>query len=568
MTEALAGEILQRSGEHLLLVSLAVALALLIALPMGLAIHGRPRWSRLVLGVANGVQTIPSLAIFGLLLTVPLLGGIGPTPAVVALTLYALLPLLRGLVSGLEQVPPGLLEAGRALGLNGRQVLRHVALPLALPSLMAGLRVATVIAVGVATIGAAIGAGGLGVFIFRGIATVNNTLLLAGALPAAAIALAADGLLGLLEARLLRGRRQPGRGQGQAELLWRRWGRGRRFGALAAAATALLLAFALARPPLPQPGAQAAGTVVIGAKGFTEQQLLGELLAQEIEAHTALQVRREFSLGSTFLCHEAVRRGRIDGYVEYTGTAWSAILQHPASAAGPSRQELWTQARQLYAERYGLRMFPSLGFENTFAILIRRAEGQRFGLRTISQAAGPARRWRAAFGYEFLNRADGFPGLARRYGLRFAAPPSAMDLGLTYRALAEGRVDLIAGDSTNGLIPALDLQALEDDRRYFPPYDAVPVFNAASLRRHPELAGVVESLAGRLTAATMQRLNAAVDLEHQSPELVVQQWRESQSKRAPAQRAAGETPSGLALKSQQQVKIALVHDQLATSRVG
>ena len=514
MTAELAREIIFRSGEHLVLVASSVALALLIALPLGLAIQAHPRWRRLVLGLANAVQTIPSLAIFGLLLTVPLLGGIGSTPAVVALTLYALLPLLRGLLTGLQQVPPGLKQAGQALGLSGGQVLRYVELPLALPSLMAGLRVAAVIAVGVATIGAAIGAGGLGVFIFRGIATVNNTLLLAGALPAAAIALAADACLGALETHLTRGSRQPR----PRPWLRRRW-------ALAAALTgATLLAVVLGWHQLAPPGP--AGSVVIGAKGFTEQQLLGELLAQEIEEHTSLQVRREFSLGSTFLCHEAVRQGRVDGYVEYTGTAWSAILKQPSGPGASDRASLWNRARRLYAERYGLRMFPSLGFENTFAILIRRAQGQQLGLRTISQAVQPARRWRAAFGYEFLNRGDGYPGLASRYGLRFAAPPTAMDLGLTYRALADGRVDLIAGDSTSGLIPALKLQVLLDDRHYFPAYDAVPVFNAASLERHPELVPVLENLAGRLSAVTMQQLNAAVDLDHQSPELVVRRWRQ------------------------------------------
>jgi osmoprotectant transport system permease protein len=239
-----------------------------------------------------------------------------------------------------------------------------------------------------------------------------------------------------------------------------------------------------------------------------------------------LQVRREFSLGSTFLLHDAVRRGRIDGYVEYTGTAWSAILKQP-DRNRPARQALLERTQQLYGQRYGLRMFPSLGFENSFAMLIRRADGERLGLRTLSQAVPAARSWRAAFGYEFLNRADGWPGLARRYGLRLAEPPSAMDLGLTYRALTDGRVDLIAGDSTNGLIPALDLQTLEDDLHYFPPYDAVPVFNAASLRRHPELVPVLESLAGRLPLETMQRLNAEVDLERRSPEQVIRQWRQA-----------------------------------------
>ena len=539
MSSELLREILQRSGEHLLLVALAVALALAIALPLGVLIQERPRLARLVLGTASVVQTIPSLAIFGLLLSVPLLGGIGPTPAVVALTLYALLPLLRGLVSGLSLVPPGINEAGRALGLNRRQVLLHLQFPLAMPSLMAALRVATVISVGVATIAAAIGAGGLGVFIFRGIATVNNTLLLAGALPSAAIALAADAALGALEKRLsyqspkrLRQWRWPMGWPIGWRMDWQgRWA--------AAFLVVLLVAIPLAWR-WGGPRAHTATTVVIGAKGYTEQLILGELLAQEIEAKTPLRVKREFSLGSTFLVHEALRRGRIDGYVEYTGTAWTAILRQPPLPRLPQQQrveqrvkqraeqraKVWQNARQLYSERYGLRLFPSLGFENTFAILIRRADGQRLGLRKISDAVAPARQWKAAFGYEFLNRADGFSGLAQRYGLRFAKPPSAMDLGLTYRALADGRVDLIAGDSTNGLIAVLQLQQLEDDLGYFPPYDAVPVFQEASLRRHPELIAIVERLAGRLSAATMQKLNAAVDQQRQTPEQVVRRWRQ------------------------------------------
>jgi osmoprotectant transport system permease protein len=533
MSSELLREILQRSGEHLLLVALAVALALAIALPLGVLIQERPRLARLVLGTASVVQTIPSLAIFGLLLSVPLLGGIGPTPALVALTLYALLPLLRGLVSGLSLVPPGINEAGRALGLNRRQVLLHLQFPLAIPSLMAALRVATVISVGVATIAAAIGAGGLGVFIFRGIATVNNTLLLAGALPSAAIALAADAALGALEKRLSY-QSQGGTRQWRWQMGWpMSWQK--RLAAALLVALLLLLAMPLAWR-WGAPGAETAATVVIGAKGYTEQLILGELLAQEIEAQTPLRVKREFSLGSTFLVHEALRRGRIDGYVEYTGTAWSAILGQPPLAPLPQQQraeqraeqraKVWQNARQLYSERYGLRLFPSLGFENTFAILIRRADGQRLGLRTISDAVAPARQWTAAFGYEFLNRADGFPGLAQRYGLRFSKPPSAMDLGLTYRALADGRADLIAGDSTNGLIAVLQLQQLEDDLGYFPPYDAVPVFQEASLRRHPELIAIVERLTGRLSAATMQKLNAAVDQQRQTPEQVVRRWRQ------------------------------------------
>lgn len=526
---ALAGEILQRSGEHLLLVGSAIGLALAISLPLGLWISRRPRWAGPVLAVASTVQTVPSLAIFGLLLTVPLLGGIGTTPAIVALTLYALLPLLRGLVTGLAQVPPGLKEAGRALGLGGRQVLLRVELPLALPSLMAGLRVATVIGVGVATIAAAIGAGGLGVFIFRGIATVNNGLILAGALPAAAIALLADGGLGLLERRL--GKRPAGSGStGRRRALRLAWG-------LALLALGAVLALKL----LPPAGSgSGTGTVRIGSKSFTEQLILGELLAQQIEADTTLTVRRDFGLGGTGLIHAAVRSGRIDGYVEYTGTAWTTLLgQSPPAPDTPDpAQEVFTQTRRLYAERFGLTVFPSLGFENSFAILVRRSEARRLGIATISEAAPHTPGWRAGFGYEFLNRPDGFAGLARRYGLRFARPPEAMDLGLTYRALAEGRVDLIAGDTTNGLIPALDLQQLRDDRHYFPPYDAVPVFNAATLRRHPELVPVIGSLAGRIPAATMQRLNAQVDLDGLDVAAVVRRWRLQEAEAAGAEGAS------------------------------
>ncbi len=509
---ALAGEILQRSGEHLLLVGTAIGLALAISLPLGLWISRRPRWAGPVLAVASTVQTVPSLAIFGLLLTVPLLGGIGTTPAIVALTLYALLPLLRGLVTGLAQVPPGLKQAGHALGLSDRQVLLHVELPLALPTLMAGLRVATVIGVGVATIAAAIGAGGLGVFIFRGIATVSNRLILAGALPAAAIALLADGGLGWLERRLAQPRGKGPSG-GRRRLLRLAWG-------LAGLALGAVLALRL----LPAAGA---GTVRIGSKSFTEQLILGELLAQQIEAATPLTVKRDFGLGGTGLIHAAVRSGRIDGYVEYTGTAWTTLLSQPPpppDTPDPAR-EVFEQTRRLYAERFGLTVFPSLGFENSFAILVRRSEARRLGIATISEAAPHTPGWRAGFGYEFLNRPDGFAGLARRYGLRFAQPPEAMDLGLTYRALAEGRVDLIAGDTTNGLIPALDLQQLRDDRHYFPPYDAVPVFNAATLRRRPELVPVIEALAGRIPAATMQRLNAQVDLDGLDVAEVVRRWR-------------------------------------------
>ena len=507
-------DLASRLAEHLALVSLAMAIGLLLAIPLGVLAARRPLLARLALGAANGLQTIPSLALFGVLLTVPLLGGIGPAPAVVALSVYALLPLLRTTVIGLQGVPSGILQAGLALGLTRRQVLWTIEFPLAWPVVLTGIRLATVGSVGLATVAAAIGAGGLGVFIFRGIATVDHGLIMAGALPAAALALLLDGLLGLdlcfSRRRLL------------AWLTSRRW-----------SAPRVVLPLVLVTVPLvvlllgPH---QTKTVITIGSKNFTEQVILGELLAQQIEQKTSFIVKRQFDLGGTFVLHEAVRRGQVDGYVEYTGTAWTAILKRPPIS---DAQRVWKETAKRYQSQYGLTVFPSLGFDNTFAILVRTGDAQRHHLHTISDLLPLAPTWRAGFGFEFLNQRDGYRGLSRRYGLVFRTPQREMDLGLTYRALADGQVDVIAGNATDGQIASLKLTPLVDDRRYFPPYQAVPVFNSATLRSHPQLVGVLKALGGTLDAATMGELNRQVDLEHRQPAEVVRTYLRRAAPEAP-----------------------------------
>jgi len=264
--------------------------------------------------------------------------------------------------------------------------------------------------------------------------------------------------------------------------------------------------------------------LVVGAKNFTESDLLAEIVAQQIERRTHLPVARRLHLGGTFVCHQAIVAGQIDLYPEYSGTAFTAVLKHPPLADPESVARV--VARE-YGERFGLRWIAPFGFDNTFAILVRRADAERHGLRRVSDVAPLAPRWKAGFGYEFLERADGFAGLARAYGLRFSAPPTAMDLGLTYRALAEGKVDLIAGNSTDGQIAALDLVALEDDRGYFPPYDAAVVVRADLLRRHPGVAAALEELRGRISDAEMRRLNALADVEHRDIRSIARQWLEA-----------------------------------------
>ena len=261
--------------------------------------------------------------------------------------------------------------------------------------------------------------------------------------------------------------------------------------------------------------------IVVGAKNFTESDLLAEIVAQQIERRTGLPIERRLHLGGTFVCDRAIKAGDIDLYVEYTGTAFTAILKQPPISNPDS---VYRFVAATYARQFQLRWTAPLGFNNTFAILVRHADAQRYGLRSIGDLARVAPQWKAGFGYEFLERADGFTGLARLYGLRFSQPPSAMDLGLTYRALAERRVDVIAGNSTDGQIAALDLVALNDDRHYFPAYQAAPIVRATTLEKYPAVSRALAELGGKISDGEMRRLNALADVEHQDITEIARAW--------------------------------------------
>jgi glycine betaine/choline ABC-type transport system substrate-binding protein len=261
--------------------------------------------------------------------------------------------------------------------------------------------------------------------------------------------------------------------------------------------------------------------IVIGSKNFTEQLVLGEIFAQQIENQAHLAVERRFYLAGTYICQQAILGGRIDVYPEYTGTALTAILKEQPLG---DRRQVYNHLKSAYAQRFKLEVGPPLGFDDTFSIEIRGEDARRLGLKTISQAAASAPHWRAGFGYEFMERADGYKGLAATYGLRFAEPPRVMDLGLLDRALQNKQVDLIAGNRTDGLIPVLDFAVLEDDRHYFPPYEAVPILRGQTLERHPEVREALGRLAGKISDEDMRRLNYAVDGEHRNVTEVVREF--------------------------------------------
>jgi len=515
-------ELWLRTGEHLMLTGTSTGAAVLVGIPLGVC-AARVRWLRgPVTGCVSILQTIPSLAMLAILLA--LLHRIGAVPALVALTLYALLPIVRNTLAGLEGVPATVVEAARGIGMTPPQRLMLVEIPLATPVIVAGIRTAAVVGVGIATLSAFIGAGGLGQFINRGLALSNTDLILLGAIPAAMLALVVDGSIAAFQWGLRRKRSRDTRFRAAID----RAARPLALLTPAALIVAGCLAYASTSSHSSSSASESAvtdaGTVRIGTKNFTEQLILGELMAKLIEAHAGLSVERRFNLGGTMICHGALTSGQIDLYPEYTGTALTAILKQPVIADPDEAHK--TVARQ-YRQRFSAEWLRPFGFNNTYAITVRKSDAASEGLRTISDLAEVSGTLRAGFTAEFSERPDGYPGLRRAYGLRFREVLD-LDPAIMYQAIASNEVDVICAFATDGRIAAFGLQPLRDDRGFFPPYQAAAVVRAEVLRAHPELRKVLELLAGRLDDATMQQLTFEVDEKKRRPGKVARGFLESQ----------------------------------------
>lgn len=495
------------AAAHLALVLEALLIASAIAIPLGVAASRSRPVERVALAVANILQTVPSLALLGFLLVL-FHGVIGKPPALAALVIYSLLPVLKNTILGLASVDRGVIEAARGMGMTGSQRLRLVELPLAVPVILGGVRVAAVADVGMATIAAFIGAKGLGSYIQRGLSTSDARWTLLGAIPAALLALACDAALGELE-RMLDPRRD-------------RPSRARRL--LASVAVLALVGAALWSEASDWRLRSGGRTIVVGSKDGGEMIALGHMLADLIEAHTDLRVDRRMNLGGTLVCANALEAGGLDVYVEYTGTALTAILkQAPRNDPEGVRETV----RAAMAAR-GIRMLDPIGFENTFAMLMRRDQAETLGIRRLSDLRDRGRTLRPGAGPEFMNRPDGYSGLVKAYDLRFDHDPREMDRNLLYEALARGTIDLAAGDSTDGRIAAMGLVALVDDRRYFPPYEAVPLVRDETLRRHPTVEAAMRKLCGRIDADTMRRLNFEIDGKKRDPAEVAREFLRSE----------------------------------------
>jgi osmoprotectant transport system permease protein len=521
------------AAAHLELSLLALAAACAVAIPLGVAIAGRSRLAGVVLGVAGVIQTIPSLALLALM--VPLfaalgaitaarfgveLRAIGTGPALVALVLYGTLPILQNTVAGLASVDPAARAAARAVGMTPLQSLLRVELPLALPVLVAGVRTAAVWIVGTATLSTPVGAPSLGNFIFSGLQTRRFASVWLGCLAAAALALAIDGAIRLLESGVRR-RRTGLRVAGLMVLL------------LLAAAT-LVVRCTEGRAATARP-------VRIGAKSFTEQYVLAALLEGWI-AREGAAAETLPSLGSTVL-FDALRTGEIDVYVDYSGTLWTSILgggatadeprfprsEPKASGAGgaegalqPGRDAVLDQVRRGLAERYGIRVAAALGFENTYALAMAAARARALGVATFGDLARVAPQLELGADYEFLARPE-WRALVAAYGFAFRATRS-MDPSLMYEAAAAGEVDVISAFSTDGRIAAFGLTVLRDERGIVPPYDAVVLVGRRLARERPDVADALARLEGAIDAGAMRRMNAAVDHDGRAPVDVAREW--------------------------------------------
>ncbi|MEJ7849198.1 MAG: ABC transporter permease/substrate-binding protein [Pyrinomonadaceae bacterium] len=499
-------ELLTLTREHVFLVFISTGFAVLLGVPLGILLTRIKSLQTPILGFANILQTVPSLALFGLLIPIPFIGGIGARTAIIALALYALLPVIRNTVTGILGIDSKVREAAVAMGMTGWQVLKMVELPLAMPVLLTGIRVAVVISVGVATVAAAVGAGGLGTYIFRGLRQNDNNLLLTGALASAVLALLCDFALGQFEKTYRIGERHSA-------------GRLRIIGLGFAGLLALIIASGFISNFRSEVSDESAGgerPIVVGSKDFTESIILAEILAQMLEKK-GVAVTRQFELGGN-IPHDGLLGGQIDVYPEYTGTAYTVFLKHPPITDPIA---LYDQTKAEYAEKFKLTVSPPLGFSNDFAILVRGDVAKNNNLRTISDAVPLAKNWQAGFGQDFMSRPDGYTGFAKAYGFNFTKKPREMDLSLTYRALESGELDIIAGNSTDGLIAALNLFQLEDDRKYFPPYQAVFIAREDAI---DVLRETFEQLNNAISTEEMRRLNYEVDGNKRTPKEVAIEW--------------------------------------------
>ncbi|MDV6378680.1 ABC transporter permease/substrate-binding protein [Sporosarcina sp. GW1-11] len=474
------GQLLSALIEHIQISLIALLFAVLIAIPLGIYLTNRRKIAESVIGASAVLQTIPSLALLGLL--IPLF-GIGKVPAIIALVAYALLPILRNTYTGIKEVDPSLKEAATAMGMNAWKRLVKVELPLAMPVMMAGIRTSMVLIIGTATLAALIGAGGLGDLILLGIDRNNPSLIILGAVPAALLALFFDFLLKIFEG-----------------LSFRK--------AITAFTVFVIVAVLMIVAPLL--GGKSKDHLVIGAKLGAEPEILINMYKLLIEDQTDLTVELKPGLGKTSFVFNALQSGSIDLYPEFTGTAISEFLKE--EAVSNDRDEVYEQARKGLEETFDLALLTPMSFNNTYTLAVSKAFQEKYRLKTISDLGSVVQAVNAGFTLEFNDREDGYLGIQKLYDITFPSVKT-MEPKLRYQAIESGEINLMDAYSTDSELREYDMTVLEDDQELFPPYQGAPLIRKETLEKYPELEDTLNTLAGLVTDDEMREMNYLVNAE-------------------------------------------------------
>ena len=485
------GDWLTALGQHLQLSLLTLLLAIFLAVPLAIYLSTRKRASNWVLQVAGIFQTIPSMAILGLF--IPIM-GIGTLPALTALVIYAIFPILQNTITGLQGIDPSLEEAGTAFGMTKWERLKKFEIPLAMPVIMSGIRTAAVMIIGTATLAALIGAGGLGSFILLGIDRNNASLILIGALSSAFLAIAFNLLLKWMEKAKLR--------------------------TIFAAFAVMVLGLGASYTPslLPKPEKE---NLVIAGKLGPEPEILANMYKILIEENTDMTVTVKPNFGKTTFLYEALKKGDIAIYPEFTGTVTESLLK-PAPQVGHDPETVYQAARDGIKQQDELALLKPMAYQNTYAVAVPRKIAQEYGLKTISDLKKVEGQLKAGFTLEFNDREDGNKGLQKVYGLNLQV--STMEPALRYQAIQSGDIQITDAYSTDAELARYDLVVLEDDKQLFPPYQGAPLMKTALLEKHPELEAVLNKLAGKITADQMSQMNYQVGVEGKSANQVARDF--------------------------------------------
>jgi len=474
----------------------SILVAVLIGIPLAILVVRYRKLSGPVIGFTNIVQSVPSLALLGFLIPVV---GIGSKPAIIMVVLYSLLPIVKNSFAGLTNINPSLIEAADGMGLTKSQVLLKVRFPLAMPFIMSGIRISAVTAIGLMTIAAFIGAGGLGYLVFSGVQTVNNNMILAGAIPACFLAIFLDFILGKIENIVVPiGIRPPHNRTKKTNTF---------FGNKKFKLSVLALVIILIVGSTVTTFIKSKNTIVVGSKNFNEQLIVGNIVASLIENKTHYKVERKLNLGGTAVVLNAMKAKDVDVYVEYTGTGLVDILKKP-TMSDPTK--VYNIVKEDFAKQLGITVLNPLGFNNTYVVAVKKDFAKKNNLNTLSDLAKISPNLKAGFTMEFTNRPDGYPGIQKLYNLNFNNV-KGIDGGLRYTSLINNETQALDAFSTDGLIQKFDLKLLKDDKNFFPPYYAVPVVRTETLQKYPELKGVLALLDGKITDDEMRAMNYKVD---------------------------------------------------------